>query len=246
MKAERFDPETDGVSVRACHEIYLSGLPDDDPFGPPMSPRAFAGWLALGWTEDPLETWLARDDSGEPCGWYLLNLPQRENRHRPPWSSWCTLPGAGQAGVRRCSATRPGRARPGRPNCARDATRGKARLARRSRARSRPGRLGTGVRRVLPSTARPRIGGPRAGGSRGRRPGYTLRDLAVGPAPEDAVAGVAAVNGALADAPRATRGGRAGLGCGPGPAGRTPGRGHGTAGPRRCGARPGHAATWPR
>ena len=45
-----------------------------------MSPCAFAGWLALGWTEDPLETWLARDDSGEPCGWYALSLPQRENR----------------------------------------------------------------------------------------------------------------------------------------------------------------------
>src|ERR1700729_1021223 len=80
MKVERFDPETDGASVRACHEIYLSGLPDDDPLGPPMSPRVFAGWLALGWTEDPLETWLARDESGEPCGWYALNLPQRENR----------------------------------------------------------------------------------------------------------------------------------------------------------------------
>src|SRR5258707_14581389 len=81
MKVERFDPGIDSASVRACHDIYLSGLPDDDPLGPPMTPRVFAGWLALGWTEDPLETWLARDDSGEPCGWYVLNLPQRENRH---------------------------------------------------------------------------------------------------------------------------------------------------------------------
>ena len=80
MKVERFDPGMDSASVRACHDIYLSGLPDDDPLGPPMTPRVFAGWLALGWTEDPLETWLARDDSGEPCGWYALNLPQRENR----------------------------------------------------------------------------------------------------------------------------------------------------------------------
>jgi|GEM_PF-3883405 len=80
MKVGRFDPRTDSNSVRACYEIYLSGLPVDDPLGPPMSPRAFAGWLTLGWTEDPQETWLARDDSGRPCAWYALSLPQRENR----------------------------------------------------------------------------------------------------------------------------------------------------------------------
>src|SRR5229473_234780 len=86
MKVERFDARTDGDLVRACHEIYLSGVPVDDPHGPPMSPRSFAGWLALGFTEDPQETWLARDDSGEPCGWYVLSLPQRENRHLAPLS----------------------------------------------------------------------------------------------------------------------------------------------------------------
>ena len=67
MKVERFDPETDGASVRACHEIYLSGLPDDDPLGPPMTPRVFAGWLALGFTQDPVETWLARDVRVSPA-----------------------------------------------------------------------------------------------------------------------------------------------------------------------------------
>ncbi|HEX3389643.1 MAG TPA: hypothetical protein VHT94_11455, partial [Streptosporangiaceae bacterium] len=64
MKVERFDAGADSASVRTCHEIYLSGLPVDDPLVPPMSARGFAGWLALGWTEDLLETWLARDDSG--------------------------------------------------------------------------------------------------------------------------------------------------------------------------------------
>jgi hypothetical protein len=66
MKVERSDPGTDSDSVCACYEIYLSGMHVDDPLGPPMSPRAFAGWLTLGWTEDPQETWLARDDSGRP------------------------------------------------------------------------------------------------------------------------------------------------------------------------------------
>ena len=44
--------------------------------------------------------------------------------------------------------------------------------------------------------------GRSAGGSRAAARGCTLRTW-VGPAPEDAVAGVAAVNGAMADAPRA-------------------------------------------
>jgi hypothetical protein len=57
MKVERFDPGTDSASARACHDIYLSGVPDDDPLGPPMSPRSFAGWLALGFTQDRWLTW---------------------------------------------------------------------------------------------------------------------------------------------------------------------------------------------
>jgi GNAT superfamily N-acetyltransferase len=81
MELERFDPAGDREAVRACHEIYLSGLSADDPVGPPMSFRMFAGWLEMGWTEDPQETWLARDGaSGEACGWYVLILPERENR----------------------------------------------------------------------------------------------------------------------------------------------------------------------
>jgi GNAT superfamily N-acetyltransferase/RimJ/RimL family protein N-acetyltransferase len=78
---ERFSPAADGAAVRACHEIYLSGVAADDPEGPVQSLRPFAGWMELGWTEDPSEAWLARDHAGAPCGWYQLSLPQRENRH---------------------------------------------------------------------------------------------------------------------------------------------------------------------
>jgi GNAT superfamily N-acetyltransferase len=81
VNLERFSPADDEASVRACHEIYLSGVPADDPGGPVMSFRPFAGWLERGWTEDPAETWLAHDAEGEPSGWYRLSLPQRENRH---------------------------------------------------------------------------------------------------------------------------------------------------------------------
>jgi GNAT superfamily N-acetyltransferase len=81
MDLQRLDPASDADAVRACHEIYLACAPLDEPGMPPMPYPAFAGWMTFGWTEDPSESWLARDDDGEACGWYLLTLPQRENRH---------------------------------------------------------------------------------------------------------------------------------------------------------------------
>ena len=177
MKVERFDPGTDSASVRACHDIYLSGLPDDDPLGPPMTPRAFAGWLALGWTEDPLETWLARDDSGEPCGWYALNLPQRENRQLAGLSLVVHAAGAGRAGARRCSATRPA-GRAGRPDGARNGRAGG--FARRGVRGDAPGpAAATAVQRVLALADLP--GGQRAAlraEAEPAAPGYTAADLA--------------------------------------------------------------------
>ena len=60
MRIEQFSPTADRAAVQACHEIYLAGIPVDDPNVPPMRPRTFAGWLEVGWTEDPRESWLAR------------------------------------------------------------------------------------------------------------------------------------------------------------------------------------------
>jgi GNAT superfamily N-acetyltransferase len=81
VQPERFDPAADAAATRLCHEMYLAGLPVDAPNTPGMSQRAFTGWLAKGWTEARPEAWLVRDGSGQVCGWYLLNLPERENRH---------------------------------------------------------------------------------------------------------------------------------------------------------------------
>ena len=81
MRTERFDPASDIVAVRACHEIYLAAARADGMRRPAMSPRTFRAWLRYGWTEDPSEAWLARGDDGEVRGWYLLTLPERENRH---------------------------------------------------------------------------------------------------------------------------------------------------------------------
>jgi RimJ/RimL family protein N-acetyltransferase len=81
MHIERFDAETDWDLVRACHEMYVAAMPVDVPGEPPMSDRAFAGWLRLSWTEDRPQTWLARDGTGAPRGFYVLTLPERENTH---------------------------------------------------------------------------------------------------------------------------------------------------------------------
>ena len=81
MRLEPFDPAADPRRVRACHAMYLDGVPVDNPHEPPMSERAFAGWLAHGWTEGRPQPWLAADGAGEPAGWYVITLPERENTH---------------------------------------------------------------------------------------------------------------------------------------------------------------------
>lgn len=81
MQLEGFDPAADQVATRLCHEMYLAGHSADDPKLPAMSWRSFAAWLALGWTEDHPEAWLARNAAGHACGWYSLAIPERENTH---------------------------------------------------------------------------------------------------------------------------------------------------------------------
>jgi GNAT superfamily N-acetyltransferase len=200
MMVERFDAAADSASVRACHEIYRSGLPADDPLGPPVSASGFAGWLALGWTEDPLETWLARDDSGQPCGWYVLTLPQRENRDR---AHVHVVVHAAQRRVGRGTALlqhAAGRAAgAGRTVLEFQAREGSSGVAFASTLKAR--RSVTSVRRVLALDRGPAGRARLRAGAEAAARGYTLRSWS-GPAPEDTVAGVAGVNAALADAPR--------------------------------------------
>jgi GNAT superfamily N-acetyltransferase len=79
VRYERFDPAAEPGTVRRCHEMYLAAQPADDPNRPPMTERVFAAWLALGWSEDHPQAWLARDGAGQIRGWYLLALPERDN-----------------------------------------------------------------------------------------------------------------------------------------------------------------------
>ena len=201
MDLERFAADRDAESVRASHEIYLSGIPADDPRVPPLSLRGFTGWLVLGWTEDPSETWLARDGAGQPCGWYLLTLPRRENRHHaavcPVVHDSRRRAGLGTALLRHAAerAQRHGRTlltaetREGSPGAAFAAALGARRAA-------------TSSRRVLDLTAVPagHLATLRARAEPAAR-GYSLLSWA-GPVPEDWTAAVAAINAAMADAPR--------------------------------------------
>lgn len=80
MQLEQFDSARAVERARACYDMFLAGAPVDDPHAPPPSFPGFQGWLKYGWSEDPQETWLARDIAGAPCGWFVLTLPKRENR----------------------------------------------------------------------------------------------------------------------------------------------------------------------
>jgi GNAT superfamily N-acetyltransferase len=202
MDLERFDPAVDREAVAACHEIYLSGISADDPAGPPMSSRFFGGRIKLGATEDPSEGWLAHDDAGKACGWYVLTLPERENRQLARLNlavhASSRRAGLGTAVVRHAAARArwSGRARLEAP--IREGSPGSA-FARALGAR--PGMAE--VRRVLELTAVPagHLARLRAKAGPAAR-GYRMLSWE-GPAPDDQLAGVADINDvAEADIPR--------------------------------------------
>jgi GNAT superfamily N-acetyltransferase len=201
MKVERFVPATDSDAVSACYEIYLAGVSADDPHGPPMPARFFAGWLELGWTGDPRETWLARDAAGKTCGWYALALPHRENHHlagvRPMVHASWRRAGLGTALVRHAAGRAAESGRTLLSSDAEEASPGSA-FARGIGARQGL----TEVRRLLELDAVPagRLARIRAAAESAAR-GYSLVSWD-GPAPGDRLAGVVAVNAATADIPR--------------------------------------------
>lgn len=200
MELERFDPAACGAQVRACHEMYLAGAALDDPHEPPMPLPSFRGWLIYAWTEDPSETWLARDVSGAPCGWFVLTLPQRENRRygylhigvHPARRRACL----GSSLLRHAAARAVRRGRRALSGNAREGSAGEA------FARAVGARQGIfEVRRML------RVGSIPAGHLAGLRDragaaaaGYSLLTWQ-GPVPERHVAAVAAISAAEEDMP---------------------------------------------
>ena len=74
---EQFDPLTDTQRLSVCHQMMEAARPADHPSLPPQSFEGFTNWWVHG--GGPQQSWLARDDSGEPVGCYLLTLPEQEN-----------------------------------------------------------------------------------------------------------------------------------------------------------------------
>jgi GNAT superfamily N-acetyltransferase len=82
MRITRLD-HADHDGIRACYDVWLAAHAVDDPLSPPLSLPVFRHWLARGWESEPSETWVAADEAtGETVGWYRIELPDLENRHR--------------------------------------------------------------------------------------------------------------------------------------------------------------------
>jgi len=201
MHIERFDPVTDTARLGSCFEMTQAGWPIDHPDEPPWSYGAFAGKWAHGFDTAPRQTWLASDDSGEPVGCYLLRLPDKENVRIAD----CNLvirPARRRAGFGRlllthCAdqARQAGRSR--LTSHARDDTPGAA-FASAAGAR---GGIPEVIRMLTIDAALPERLTPLRAAAEPFAAGYTLLYW-VGATPAEHVGQVAAVHGAMADAPR--------------------------------------------
>ncbi|MGO8960811.1 MAG: GNAT family N-acetyltransferase, partial [Streptosporangiaceae bacterium] len=87
MRIDQFDPRHDTESLRACFAMTEAAWAIDHPNVPPWGLRSFTGKWADGFDLSPQQAWLGHDDSGEPVGAYLLQLPDKENLQR----AYCTL-----------------------------------------------------------------------------------------------------------------------------------------------------------
>jgi GNAT superfamily N-acetyltransferase len=79
VRIEQFDGVSDDRRLRACYDMTIEGLPEDDPNVPPPVYEDFRVWWALGESGSVIQNWLATDDAGEPVGAYVAELPQQEN-----------------------------------------------------------------------------------------------------------------------------------------------------------------------
>jgi GNAT superfamily N-acetyltransferase len=200
VRIERFDPRADERRLRFCHEMTVAGQRQDDPNVPAMVFSAFRGWWGYGFGDSPQQAWLATDESGEPAGGYLLELPEKENRQNafgfvvvPParrrrGTGTELLAHMARQSDRASRKLLMSSARVGAPAEAFEAATGGSpgiRDVRRILA------VDDGLRRRLPelrASAEPRAAG------------YTLRSWQ-GTAPDDLVAGICATYTALGDAP---------------------------------------------
>jgi GNAT superfamily N-acetyltransferase len=203
MQLERFDPAGAAGQARACYDMFLAGAPVDDPHAPPPSFPGFRGWLKYGWSEDPRQTWLARDIAGAPCGWFVLTLPDRENRSYA-YLHLFVHPARRRAGLGRALARHAAAraVRSGRTLLNGDTMVGSAGTAFARAVGAREGL--TGIRRVLrlAGLSRSSVAGLRASAQAAAR-GYSLLRWE-GPVRAGHAAAIAAITNAADDMPMDT------------------------------------------
>ena len=201
MRIEQFEPSTDAGRLKACHDIVLAGAPIDHPNLPPWPLQSFRFKWTRGYDSVPSEAWLAVDDSAEPVGCYLLELPVKENvtlasviLQVPPARRRA---GIGSDLLAHCvgRARRAGRVRLGGE--ARDGSPGAA-FARAAGAQ--PGIAEVNRILAVDSSLPARLGRLRAE-ARAKSVGYSLVSW-LGVTPDEHLEGVARLNNVMTDAPR--------------------------------------------
>jgi GNAT superfamily N-acetyltransferase len=199
MRIERWSP-ADTAVARETFEVFRATQVADDPAGPPMTWHRAQMWLEN--PTQPDEVWVARDaGSGTVTGFFRVEFPQVENRHRAP-VLLCVHPAHRRRGVGsallRCLAERAAaNERTLLATWVSQDTPGEF-FARHATAR--PGLID--VRRALrvDAEAHARAAALRATAA-GQAAGYSLVGWS-GRAPDEFMDGVASLHTAMNDAPR--------------------------------------------
>jgi GNAT superfamily N-acetyltransferase len=197
MQMERLDP-SDAEAVLASHQVYLAAHETDDPAGGWMSLGVFSFWLARGWDGDRREVWLTRGQDGTVAGYFLLELPEKQNRTRANLElavhPAARRQGLGRALLEHAKSRAVSEGRLAMLASAWDGSPGEAFARQAGAVAALPD-----VRRVQDLTALPPLTALRAEAEHASA-GYSLVSW-MGPVPEEHLAGVAELTTAMGDAP---------------------------------------------
>src|SRR5215469_9650413 len=81
MRIAAWDP-ADQDTATACYQVYLAAHAADELVEPPNSARIFRTFLTKGHGRTPHEVWAAAGPDGAVVAYYVLELPDLENRDR--------------------------------------------------------------------------------------------------------------------------------------------------------------------
>jgi GNAT superfamily N-acetyltransferase len=197
----RFDGAADAGTLESCFHLVQECIRADQPDQGEWSQESFRAKWVQGFDGSPQESWSGADNSGEIAGCYLLTLPDRENVAMA-WVVLRVSPGRRRAGLgtallRHCAHRA---ALAGRIRLTADAWDGTSGAEFAKAVGARPGIANVHRTLRLDDAVRSRLPGLRRE-AEGRAAGYSALTW-VGATPANLLEQVAAVHGAMADAPR--------------------------------------------